>query len=50
MGLIKVAAEIVVSSRRILVRLSGSWPFLKHYLAVSQAVNAASGRLDLDTS
>jgi hypothetical protein len=50
MRLIKVAAEIVVSSRRILVRLSGSWPFLMHYLAVSQAVNAASDRLDLDTS
>lgn len=50
MRLIKVAAEIVVSSRRILVRLTGSWPFLMHYLAVSQAVNAASDRLDLDTS
>jgi len=50
MRLIKVAAEIVVSTRRILVRISGSWPFLEHYLAVSQAVNAASGRLDLDTS
>jgi hypothetical protein len=50
MRLIKVAAEIVVSSRRILVRLSGSWPFLMHYLAVSQAVNAASSCLDLDTS
>jgi len=50
MRLIKVAAEIVVSSRRILVRLSGSWPFLKHYLAVSQAVNKACDRLDLDTS
>ena len=50
MRLIKVAAEIVVSSRRILVRLSGSWPFLKHYLDVSQSVNEASGRLDLDTS
>jgi hypothetical protein len=50
MRLIKVAAEITVSSRRILVRLSGSWPYLKHYLAVSEAVNEASGRLDLDTS
>jgi hypothetical protein len=29
--LIKVAAEIVVSTRRILVRLSSSWPFLDHY-------------------
>jgi hypothetical protein len=50
MRLIKVAAEIVVSSRRILVRLSGSWPFLNHYLAVSQAVNEVSDRLDFDTS
>jgi len=29
--LIKVAAEIVVSSRRIVVRLSSSWPHLDHY-------------------
>ena len=50
MRLIKVAAEIVVSTRRILVRLSGSWPFLQHYLAVSQAVNEASDRLSFDSS
>jgi hypothetical protein len=41
MRLIKVAAQIVVSTRRVLVRLSGSWPFLKHYQAVSAAVNEA---------
>jgi hypothetical protein len=41
MRLIKVAAQIVVSTRRVLVRLSGSWPFLKHYQAVSAAVNKA---------
>jgi Transposase DDE domain group 1 len=29
--LIKVAAEVVVSSRRILVRLSASWPYLDWY-------------------
>ena len=29
--LIKVAAEVVVSSRRILVRLSSSWPYLDWY-------------------
>jgi DDE family transposase len=29
--LIKVAAEVIVSTRRILVRLSSSWPFLDHY-------------------
>jgi len=50
MRLIKVAAEIIVSSRRILVRLSASWPYLKYYLAVSQAVNDASGQLDPDSS
>ncbi len=43
--LIKVAAEIVVSVRRVWVRLSGSWPFLNHYRAVSAAVNAACARL-----
>jgi hypothetical protein len=29
--LIKVAAEVVVSSRRVLVRLSASWPYLDWY-------------------
>ena len=50
MRLIKVAAQIVVSSRRVLVRLSGSWPFLNHYQAVSAAVNEACARLASDTS
>lgn len=36
--LIKVAAEVIVSARRVLVRLSGSWPFLGHYAAVCAAV------------
>jgi hypothetical protein len=36
--LIKVAAEIVVSTRRILVRLSGCWPYLSHYRRVGQQV------------
>ena len=45
MRLIKVAAQIVVSTRRVLVRLSGSWPFLNHYQAVSAAVNEACARL-----
>jgi hypothetical protein len=43
--LIKVAAEIVVSARRVWVRLSGSWPFLDHYRKVSAAVNAACADL-----
>lgn len=50
MRLIKVAAQIVVSTRRVLVRLSGSWPFLNHYQAVSAAVNEACGRFTSDTS
>ena len=33
--LIKVAAEITTSARRILVRLSNSWPYLNHYHRVS---------------
>jgi hypothetical protein len=39
--LIKVAAEIVTRARRVIVRLSGSWPHLDHFLAVSRAI--ASG-------
>jgi hypothetical protein len=38
--LIKVAGEIIVSARRILVRLSASWPYLHEYLRISQAVLA----------
>ena len=36
--LIKVAAEIIPSSRRILVRLSGCWPYLNHYREAPEAV------------
>jgi hypothetical protein len=36
--LIKVAARVLVSSRRILVQLSGSWPYLDHYRRISEAV------------
>ena len=38
--LIKVAAEIVVSARRILIRLSASWPFLDEYARICQAALA----------
>ena len=38
--LIKVAAEILVSSRRVVVRLSGSWPFVNEYIRISEAVLA----------
>ncbi len=36
--LIKVAAEITTTTRRIVVRLSSSWPYLDHYRDVSQNV------------
>jgi hypothetical protein len=36
--LIKVAAEVVVSCRRVVVRLSGSWPYLDYYRQVSHAL------------
>ena len=38
MRLIKVAARITVTARRICVFLSGSWPFLDHFRDVGQAV------------
>ena len=36
--LIKVAAEVVTSCRRVVVRLSGSWPYLEYYRQVSGVV------------
>jgi Transposase DDE domain group 1 len=36
--LIKVAAEVVASCRRVVVRPSGTWPYLEHYRQVSRAV------------
>jgi DDE family transposase len=48
--LIKVAAEIVVSARRVWIRLSNSWPFLDHFRAVCQAVAGLKARGDPDTS
>ena len=38
--LIKVAAEVVTRARRVIIRLSGSWPHLDHFLAVSRVVSA----------
>jgi Transposase DDE domain group 1 len=38
--LIKVAASVVVSTRRVLVRLSGSWPHLRYFRQVSDHVQA----------
>jgi len=36
--LIKVAAEVLVRARRVIVRLSGSWPHLDHFLEVGRAI------------
>ena len=38
MRLIKVAARVTETSRRIVVGLSGSWPHLDHYRRVSQQI------------
>ena len=40
--LIKVAARVTVSVRRVLVEISGSWPYLNHYRKVSEQVFAFS--------
>ena len=37
--LIKVAAEVITRARRVIVRLSGSWPHLDHFLQVSRALS-----------
>ena len=36
MRLVKVAARVIETTRRIVVRLSGSWPYLEDYLRISQ--------------
>jgi hypothetical protein len=38
MRLIKVAARVIETTRRIIVQLSGSWPHLDHYHRISQQV------------
>lgn len=40
--LIKVAARVTERARRVLVELSGSWPYLEHYRRVSEKVLAFS--------
>ena len=47
--LIKVAAIVTVSARRVVVELSGSWPYLEHYQQVSGDVLAFSAP-NCDTS
>lgn len=44
--LIKVAARIKQTSRRVVVQLSGAWPFLDHYRQVSQAVLGTFPKVD----
>ena len=40
--LIKVAAEVITRARRVIVRLSASWPHLDHFLAVSRLVGSGA--------
>jgi hypothetical protein len=40
--LIKVAAEVITRARRVIVRLSSSWPHLDTFFAVSRAVNTVA--------
>jgi hypothetical protein len=42
--LIKVAAEVIVRARRVIVRLSGSWPHRDHFEQVSRAVSSPPAR------
>ena len=49
MRLIKVAAEVVQSSRRIWIRLSGSWPFLDHFRQVCDAIAASNSLAESKT-
>ena len=47
--LIKVGACIVERTRRVIVQLSSSWPYLNHYRQVSRQV-LVTGRASFDTS
>ena len=47
--LIKVGACILETTRRVVVQLSSSWPYLNHYRQVSRQV-LAPGRASFDTS
>lgn len=46
--LIKVGATVVESARRVIIRLSSSWPYLNHFQRVTQV--ALAGRASLDTT
>ncbi|HSM39912.1 MAG TPA: IS1380 family transposase [Afifellaceae bacterium] len=47
--LIKVAATVHESTRRVVVQLSSSWPYLQHYQQVAQRL-LASGQAAFDSS
>lgn len=47
--LIKVGALVLERTRRVIVHLSSSWPYLNHYRQVGRQVLAA-GRVSFDTS
>ena len=49
MMVIKVGTRIVESTRRVVVQLSSSWPYLNHYREVSQQT-LASDRVAWNTS
>lgn len=38
--LIKVSAEIITRARRVIIRLAGSWPYLKQFQRISQTILA----------
>jgi hypothetical protein len=40
---IKVAAEVVVSSRRIVIRLSSCWPHLEQFRQVCERLQVPAG-------
>lgn len=42
--LIKVAAEVIIRARRVIVRLSASWPHLEHFWKVGELVRQLPAR------
>lgn len=48
--LIKVAACVVETTRRVVVQLSSSWPYLDHYRQVSQKAISLNPAIVFDTS
>ena len=48
--LIKVAALVVETTRRVVVHLSSSWPYLNHYEQVSRQVLGRGDALSLDST